>query len=151
MAKKIYSVYDRTPQLGIKFTDESLAIQSAKDECNINHIMARYGRTGLLVDPLTVSNRSPQFGDFSTMTEFIDAQNMIAEAQQLFDMLPASLRKRFSNDPAQMLDFLSSEDNRDEAIKLGLVNAPEPPPRPVEPLLVKMVADPVIPPPKNNA
>ena len=39
--------------------------------------------------------------------------------------LPADLRKRFSNDPGQLLSFLENEDNRAEAIKLGLVNAPQ--------------------------
>jgi phage internal scaffolding protein len=116
--------------------------QHFKDESDINTIMSKYQRTGFLVDPLVAVSSRPEFGDFSTMSDFMDAQNVIAEANQLFAELPSSIRKRFNNDPAEMLYFLGEPDNKDEAIKLGLVNAPAPPPRAPEPLLVKMVADP---------
>jgi len=46
--------------------------------------------------------------------------------------LPADLRARFDNDPAQLIQFLENSDNKDEAIKLGLVNKPEDLPQVVE-------------------
>lgn len=139
---KIYSVYDRTPKSPKMFTMASMAVQSAKDECDINSIMAKYQRTGFLTDPLIAPSSQPSFGDFATMGDFMEAQNIIAEANQLFDQLPSTLRKRFSNDPAIMLDFLSSEENKAEAIKLGLVKAPDPEPRAPDPILVRMAPEP---------
>jgi hypothetical protein len=41
------------------------------------------------------------------------------------------LRARFSNDPAEFLDFCMNEENRDEAIRLGLVEADIQAPAPV--------------------
>jgi phage internal scaffolding protein len=43
-------------------------------------------------------------------------------AEDEFDALPAQIRARFENEPANLIDFLSNEQNRDEAEKLGLVN-----------------------------
>jgi len=34
--------------------------------------------------------------------------------------LPSDVRKRFSNDPAELIDFLADKKNDEEAIKLGL-------------------------------
>ena len=39
--------------------------------------------------------------------------------------LPAHLRARFENDPAQLIDFLGDENNRSEAEKLGLLEVPK--------------------------
>ena len=78
--------------------------------------------TGVLGDPLAVGSVEPQYGDFTTVADFHAAQNIIAEATQSFDLLPAALRKRFDNDPAKLLEFLEDDSNREEAIKLGLVS-----------------------------
>ena len=43
--------------------------------------------------------------------------------QDDFMELPAQLRSRFNNDPAELIDFLGKEENREEATKLGLVAA----------------------------
>ena len=39
--------------------------------------------------------------------------------------LDANVRKRFHNDPAELIDFVSDEKNRDEAVRLGLLQIPE--------------------------
>ena len=67
-----------------------------------------------------MANGTPSYGDFSSVLEFQQAQNILIEAQDAFDALPASLRKRFDNDPAVMLEFIENPDNREEAEKLGL-------------------------------
>ena len=51
--------------------------------------------------------------------------NQIVAAQEAFNGLPAAVRKRFGNDPGQMLDFLDDPQNASEAVKLGLVDAPQ--------------------------
>jgi len=46
--------------------------------------------------------------------------------------LPAKMRARFHNDPQELLEFISNEENRAEAEKLGLVaKKPETPPAPI--------------------
>jgi len=40
---------------------------------------------------------------------------------QSFRELPAEIRNRFRNDPEELLRFTENPQNRDEAIKLGLI------------------------------
>lgn len=117
-----FTRYNPPPARSVKFESETLAQQHFKDECDINSIMRRYQKTGFLVDPLTPVTTLPQFGDFSTEYDFHAAQTLIAHATQEFDELPAWLRKRFSNNPSELLAFLENESNREEAIKLGLIS-----------------------------
>lgn len=124
MSVRIFSVFDVPGDSGIAFTAPSMAAQEFADEADINTIMDRYKTTGLLVDPLIPRSVQPEFGDYSSVDDFHTAQNIIAEAQELFFELPASLRKRFSNDPAEMLRFLEDPSNRDEAISLGFIDSP---------------------------
>lgn len=99
--------------------------QSFKDECDVNNIISSFNRTGYLVDPTIRATRIPSFGDFSAVPTFQEAQNAIREANELFASLPSYIRKRFSNNPGEMLAFLNDPANKAEAIKLGLIN-PDP-------------------------
>lgn len=101
--------------------------QSDKDSCDINLIMRRYETTGAIDH---INPRAPNWGEFHSVPDFHTAQNTILEAEEAFARLPASVRDRFGNDPAQMLAFLADDANREEAIELGLVRAPDPEPVP---------------------
>lgn len=95
----------------------SRTIQSFKDECDINTIMARYQQTGVLP---VASGKIPRYEDL-TGYDFQEAQNIIAEGKSMFASLPAALRAEFDNDPALFLDFASNPDNREEMAELGLL------------------------------
>lgn len=120
----IYSRYNLPPNPGIKNTEPSMTQQQFKEESDINFIMARYQKTGVLVDPLTQTTRKPMFDDFSELGDFRDHQQAVIEAQEMFMALPSRLRARFSNDPAELLQWLSDPANKDEAIELGLMTNP---------------------------
>jgi phage internal scaffolding protein len=98
--------------------DESLAQQHMKDECDINIIVERFGVTGLI--PQTPV--SPTYGDFSGVTDYHSALNQINATMDDFMALPAQLRVRFDHDPVKLLEFLENDQNRDEAIHLGLID-----------------------------
>lgn len=115
---------DRMP--GLFCATPSLTQQHFKNDADINTIIARYNRTGYLVDPLTQSTRQPLFGDFGDIPDFRDAQTQIALAKERFMALPSDLRKRFNNNAVELLDFLQDSKNLDEAVRLGLVNPPAP-------------------------
>lgn len=100
----------------------SLTIQSEADSCDINKIVAKFKTTGLMTN---LAKSLPRQGDFSEACDYHSAMNQVVAANEAFMTLPAALRKRFSNDPGQLLSFLENEDNRSEAIKLGLVKAPQ--------------------------
>jgi phage internal scaffolding protein len=117
---EIYTRYDSPLFEGIEFTDPGYTQQQFKDDADINSIMERYQKTGLLTDPMNPGTRQPMFGDFEDM-DFHEAQTFLANAFQDFEALPARIRDRFENDPGKLLDFLRDDNNRDEAIKLGLI------------------------------
>lgn len=112
-----YDVDKVSDETGLVCSDPSLAQQNFKDESDINYIVRQFGLTGdLPSQPL-----SPQYGDFTGVLDYHSAVNAVLAAQDEFDHLPAQIRARFNNDPAQLIDFLDNEENRDEATKLGLV------------------------------
>lgn len=141
---EIKSRFDKPAQVAVKCEDESRTKQSFAKEADINTIMARYRKTGLLVDPAALnSSRQAVYGDFSDGTDFQEFQNRIAAVQSAFGCLSASMRSRFKNDPAVLLDFIADPANAAEALELGLITkaesetlarsaATEPPAVPVE-------------------
>ena len=131
----IYSRYHLPPNPGYKNDEPSMTQQQFKDEADINNIMARYQKTGVLVDPLTQTTRKPMFDDFSDLGDFRDHQQAVIDAQEMFMELPSQLRARFGNDPAELLQWLSCPENKEEAIELGLFSKPsaETPEMPLKP------------------
>jgi len=102
---------------GLHCEDASLAQQHYKEECDINTILEKFNITGLLPEqPL-----SPRYGDFTGIGDYHTAMNRVIAVQDEFEALPAQIRARFDNDPAQLIEFLENSDNRPEAEELGLV------------------------------
>lgn len=98
--------------------------QSFAAECNVNNIVARFPD---LTQLGAGSGRQPRFGDISGVEDLHSAMNMVFEAEARFAELPSAVRSRFRNDPVELVNFLGDENNRDEAVKLGLVNGPPEP------------------------
>lgn len=98
--------------------------QSFAKEADINNIMMRASKTGLLVDPSVVSNRRPNFGDFSDVGDFQSIVNRIRSVEGAFMMLSAKIRSKFDNDAGKLLDFVADPVNAKEAQELGLLPVP---------------------------
>lgn len=122
--------YDPSVKTAISFPNATMTKQSFKDECDINTILLKYQKTGFM-DPAMVRARG-SFGDFTSYDDYHSSLNQILEAQDAFEALPSSMRKRFGNDPGELLAFLEDPANNEEAVKLGLRQAP-PPPQPEAP------------------
>lgn len=102
--------------------DPSLTHQSFAKDCDIRNIMKQYKRTGLVSHMTTAS---ALYGDFTNVPDYRESLDVVINAQAAFMELPAEVRSRFSNDPAQFLDFVHNPDNRDEMIKLGMIDVPD--------------------------
>ena len=113
---------------GLHCEDASLAQQHFKDECDINNILRQFNITGLLPE----NALSPQYGDFTGVQDYHSALNQVIAAEDEFMALPATLRARFENDPAKLIEFLDNPENKNEAASLGLVNIPAEMPQVVE-------------------
>lgn len=98
---------------------DMLTKQAYEGETNINNILRKYKLTGVL--PQSSKTALAQFGDFSKIPSYKESLEHVLRAQDMFNELPSAVRNRFRNDPEQLIDFLGDKNNRDEAIKLGLI------------------------------
>ena len=119
-----YSYSNRPPRRQFMNDEPSMTIQSAADETDINVMIARYQKTGSFHASTNMPTVRPDFGDFVAVPDYQNAMNILIQAQDQFAALPAQIRDRFANSPENYLAFLSDSSNKEEAIKLGLVNAP---------------------------
>lgn len=95
-----------------------LTQQNHKRECDVNYIVQKYDRTGLITH---VQQMEARYGDVSG-ADFRTAQDLYLNATQMFDNLPAEIKKYFSQSPAEFLEFMEDPDNREKAIELGLIS-----------------------------
>lgn len=100
-----------------EFPGKTAAQQSFIAECDINTIMRKYEQNGIITH---LNSRGGQYGNFIGFQDYQTSMNQIIEAQNAFDSLPSSLRKRFNNDAAAFLEFCQDEKNLDEMYELGL-------------------------------
>lgn len=119
---EIFSAVKRPPPVRIEVFSPSMTRQSEKDSCDINVIMRKYQKTGVL----PVKDREAFFADVSQMGDYQEAIERVRMADEAFMAMPAKLRKKFENDPAVFLDFCSNPDNRDELVELGLIEKEKP-------------------------
>lgn len=111
-----YDLSESSTDSGLCCSDVSLAVQSERDECDINVIVERFGVTGVAPMP----SRLPKYGDFEGIFDFQSAMAVVIDAQSAFMDLPAKVRARFSNDPQEFLQFVEDPNNADELVRLGL-------------------------------
>lgn len=108
---------DGSKRVAMDYSGSGRVRPEFQKESDINNILAKYRRTGL-VDH--VSRHKGNYGNFINAPDYHEAMQSIVEAQTMFEALPSDIRKRFQNDPAQFLEFVQNQDNLDEMVKLGL-------------------------------
>jgi phage internal scaffolding protein len=116
-----YDLDAASNESGLHCEDATLTQQHYKDECDINNILRQFNVTGLLPE----NTLSPRYGDFTGIGDYHTALNRVIAAEDEFMALPAQIRSRFDNDPANLINFLDNEENKQEAISLGLLNPEE--------------------------
>lgn len=110
---------------GLLCEDESRAVQSQKEEANINNIVRNFGITGQLPQGVKV----PTYGDFEGVEDYREAIEAVRSAEAAFLAMPSDLRKRLDNDPQRFVEWCADVNNLEEMKKLGLaVAVPNPAP-----------------------
>lgn len=109
-----------TKRIRMSFGQISKVEQHHKNDLNINQIMKRYTKTGLLPKRKT----NPTYGNFVGVTDYHEAQNRLLQAETDFMRLPSDIRNRFENDPGLLLAFINKPDNEAEASEMGLIPKP---------------------------
>lgn len=112
--------FDRTETKGVKFEIPSMVQQSDKDSTDINLIIKRYCECGICP---TCTVKQPISEDVAMLSgeDFNSMMQKMAQVNNQFNELPAEVRKKFANNPANMLEFIQDPNNRKEAEKLGLL------------------------------
>lgn len=116
--KSAFNGYER---LSIVFSEPTRTMQSSREECDINSILARYQKTGVIEH---LNRYQGNYGNFLSASDYQSSLNSVLSADSAFQSLPSSLRFRFNNDPAQFLSFVENPANRDELVSMGLANKP---------------------------
>jgi len=117
---QVRTSYCPSMDTGTVNNEPSKTQQHFEKECNINNIVARAKVTGLLIDPSVPRRGMPKYGDFTQVTDFQSANNLLIQAREAFSALPAEIRKKFDNNPQNLMAFLENPENNEEAVKLGL-------------------------------
>ena len=111
--------YDRdlaSEESGLKCEDDSLTQQQFKDEADINTIVDRFLKSGVLPNAVNM----PQYVDYEGVFDFQTAMNAVRQADENFMRMDAKVRARFNNSPQEFLQFFADPANTEEAIRLGL-------------------------------
>lgn len=117
------TAYGEKKKVVSKPVGESMTKQSFKKECDINNILAKYRKTGM-IDHIRENNG--QYVDVPESFDYHGAMNIVAKASSMFEELPSDLRKKFDNDAGAFLDFVNNPENADAMCELGLMKPAEP-------------------------
>lgn len=113
----IYGAYRPPPQVLLgPFDLKREAVQSERDQADVNKIVQRFATTGVLPP----GSGPGMYADVSRMSDYREALEMVREADRTFMTLPAGTRAKFNNDPAEFLDFVANADEA-EMVDKGLL------------------------------
>ena len=107
------------PRLSINCSNhEDMTKKSFRDECDINKIMEKFQRKGIIDH---YAKHAPEYMDIPEL-QYSDALQIVIDADQAFSELPSTIRSKFRNDPSEFLSFVQDPSNSDEMAALGLSN-----------------------------
>lgn len=135
------SVFVRHEKVVLVCEGPSLTRQEFAEDCDINVLMARYEKTGVISH---VNQRQPLYLDMSAVPDYHTALLQLQAAEAAFMSLPASVRREFDNDPAKFVAFAEDPENVSQMRTWGLA---EPEKAPEAPMKVEVVSAPVAAPP----
>lgn len=91
---------DSSIATGLACQDLSLTRQDDAEDADINVIVGRFLKTGLLPEGVSV----PQYGDFLEVSDYKSSLDLVRKAEQAFASYPADIRSKYANDVGVFLD-----------------------------------------------
>lgn len=134
-----YDAYAVSLASGTSSDLPSLTVQSDTPSADINRIVRSFGVSSIVQGVA----RPPLGNDFYEAFDFQSSMNLIVQARESFELMSPATRLRFANDPGLFVEFCSNPDNLDEMRKMGLAVPAPLPDTPPEPMLVRVVPDPL--------
>lgn len=117
IAAQGYDRRERSLATGYVERSAGKTVQSQKDEADIMTMIRQFGVLGTLPQNLKV----PFYGDFTEITDFQSALELVAEADRSFHLLPSEFRAELDNDPQRFLEWIHDPANRARGESLGLI------------------------------
>lgn len=99
-------------------TVASRTVQSEKQACDINWIVAQYRRTGNIAH---LARGVPQFLDVSEVGDFRSVVDQVRQTEEWFMGLPSGVRTKFDNRVENLMDALADSSRWKELEDVGLV------------------------------
>lgn len=93
--------------------DDGRTKQSHKDETDIVKIMARFEKTGTISHLAKYEAIYADYSDYEYHAEL----NKLTRGREIFDALPAEVRREFSQSPAAFFEFVNDPANKDDLLK----------------------------------
>lgn len=103
---------------------------SGAQDADINNIVATFHKTGVLPN----INVQGVYADVSNPMSYQDALQTVINAEKQFMALDAKTRKKFSNNPAEFLEFVDDPQNAAELVSMGLGTIVDKTPSPAAPV-----------------
>jgi len=104
----------KVPRYQLKTSGKTRTKQADKESADINNIVAKAYKTGML----PVTQAQALYADVSGVLDYQQAMEIQLRAQEQFDALPAETRNKFDHDPSKFLAFAQDEANKKEIIEL---------------------------------
>lgn len=98
--------------------DESQTVQSDADLADLNKIIARYKKTGIVAG---LNEAQGQFLDVSQHQDFAEVMRTARAAEMEFMKLPSKVREEFGHDVANWLDAAFDRDKREALVDSGVI------------------------------
>lgn len=109
-----------TKRVQIEFGEETMTEQHHAKACDINGILEKYQRTGVL------EHRNEHRGEYAFVdgTTFQECMNVVAKANSMFEELPAKVRQEIGS-PKAFLEFVQNPANAKKMVEMGLATSRE--------------------------
>lgn len=121
--------YDQHERVQLDASFDGRTRQEFADECDINILMARYEKSGVLTH---YSRTEGAYFDASDVPDLANALAIVAHAEEAFMRLPAAARREFDNDAVKFVDYAQDPANLPRMREWGLAppeEVPDPPMR----------------------
>jgi len=121
--KKVRNAFDRVRSQK-DFSEPKITDPSFKNMCDINVIMDKYSKTGMLPN---FPKKEASFLDATQLPSFLEAHEIVTRAKEEFSKLPAAIRKACDHKIENFESFLQNPDNHDFCLKHGILVPKEEP------------------------
>lgn len=122
MEKIIYHASNLPPKVATVNDQPSMTKQSMAKDLDVNNIIKRYNKTGVLPNAHKFEAIYGEFDSFDLRTAIEKVEN----AQKVFMEVPSEIRGKFNNDAGAFIDFATNAANLQQMRKWGLAPTPEP-------------------------